>query len=221
MTFSILAHDPETGTIGGAAATGSLCVGGWVLRGRLDAGMSASQGASPSTLWGEQVLAAMQGGADASAAVKEVTGADAGQGFRQLAALDLDGRTGAFTGETNTPEMGSAMFGTGVVSGNMLAGLEVLDGMVEAFESTTGGLDQRLLAALRAAEKAGGDSRGLLSAALLVLHPDHAPLTLRVDHHPGDPIGALTDLHKRATTGDYAYWAEKVPVVNDPERGLD
>ena len=87
--------------------------------------------------------------------------------------------------------------------------------------STPGSSMDDLLAALRAAEKAGGDSRGLLSAALLVLHPDHAPLTLRVDHHPDDPIGALSDLHKRATTGEYAYWAEKVPVVNDRERGLD
>ena len=48
MTFSILARDPTTGAIGGAAATGSLCVGGWVLRGDLAAGMSASQGAAPS-----------------------------------------------------------------------------------------------------------------------------------------------------------------------------
>jgi len=221
MTFSILAHDPETGAIGGAAATGSLCVGGWVLRGHLSAGMSASQGASPSTLWGEEVLAEMRDGKEAAAAVRSVTGADGGKGYRQLAALDLEGRTGAFTGDLNTPEMGSAAFGTGVVSGNMLAGLDVLDGMVQAFEGATGGLDLRLLAALRAAEGAGGDSRGLLSAALLVLHPDHAPLTLRVDHHADDPIGALTDLHARATTGEYAYWAEKVPVKNDRERGLD
>ncbi|MEQ8896056.1 MAG: DUF1028 domain-containing protein [Roseovarius sp.] len=221
MTFSILAHDPETGAIGGAAATGSLCVGGWVLRGHLSSGMSASQGASPSTLWGEEVLAAMRGGKDASIAVEDVTRADGGKGYRQLAALDLKGGTGAFTGDLNTPEMGSTTFGTGVVSGNMLAGLDVLDAMVRAFEDASGGLDLRLLAALRAAEVAGGDSRGLLSAALLVLHPDRAPLTLRVDHHPGDPIGALTELHGRATGGEYAYWAEKVPVKNDPERGLD
>lgn len=221
MTFSILARDPGTGAIGGAAATGSLCVGGWVLRGHLDAGMSASQGASPSTLWGEDVLAAMRGGAEAAAAVKAVTGADAGKAYRQLAALDLTGGTGAFTGDGNTPEMGSATFGAGVVSGNMLTGLDVLDGMVRAFENASGGLDRRLLAALRGAETAGGDSRGLLSAALLVLHPDQAPLTLRVDYHDGDPIGALADLHGRATTGEYAYWAGKVPVLNDRERGLD
>ena len=47
MTFSILARDPDSGLIGGAAATGSLCVGGWVLRGRAGVGLSASQGASP------------------------------------------------------------------------------------------------------------------------------------------------------------------------------
>ena len=56
MTYSILARDPETGAFGGAAATGSLCVGGWVLRGRAGVGISASQGASPSTLWGEEAL---------------------------------------------------------------------------------------------------------------------------------------------------------------------
>lgn len=221
MTFSILVRDRETGAIGGAAATGSLCVGGWVLRGNLLAGMSASQGASPSTLWGEDVLAAMQGGADAATAVEEITQADAGRAYRQLAALDLEGGTGAFTGKKNTPEMGSHAFSGGIASGNMLAGLGVLEKMAGAFQAASGALSERLLAALRAAESAGGDSRGLFSAALLVLHPDRAPLTLRVDYHPDNPIGALTDLHGRATTGDYAYWARKVPVLNDRDRGLD
>lgn len=72
MTFSILAQDPESGRMGGAAATGSLCVGGWVLRGDIRAGMSACQGAAPSTFWGEDVLAAMRRGATAPVAVAEV-----------------------------------------------------------------------------------------------------------------------------------------------------
>ncbi|WP_377071008.1 DUF1028 domain-containing protein [Roseovarius ramblicola] len=220
MTFSILARDRETGAIGGAAATGSLCVGGWVLRGNLSAGMSASQGASPSTIWGEDVLEVMQG-TDAATAVARITQADSGRACRQLAALDLDGGTGAFTGDRNTPEMGSHVFDDGIASGNMLTGLDVLDAMTGTFRSASGTLGTRLIAALRAAETAGGDSRGLLSAALLVLHPDCAPLTLRVDHHPDDPIGALADLHGRATTGDYACWARKVPVLTAPERGFD
>ncbi|WP_306115321.1 MULTISPECIES: DUF1028 domain-containing protein [unclassified Roseovarius] len=221
MTFSILAHDPETGAIGGAAATGSLCVGGWVLRGDLDAGMSASQGAAPSTFWGEDVLAAMRDGKDAVQAVDAVTAPDEGRDHRQLAALDLNGQTAAFTGASNEPEKGSRRFRFGIVSGNMLTQASVLDAMVDGFETAQGDFDHRLLAALQAAALEGGDFRGLLSAALLVLHPDKPPLTLRIDHHPDDPVGALAALHKTATSGAYAKWAEQVPVLNDRERVLD
>ena len=66
MTFSLLVHDRATGTFGGAAATGSLCVGGWVLRGTVDSGLSASQGTAPSTFWGEDALTAMRGGESAA-----------------------------------------------------------------------------------------------------------------------------------------------------------
>ena len=86
MTFSILAIDRKTGTIGGAAATGSLCVGGWVLRGDPRSGMSASQGAAPSTFWGEDVLFRMAAGETARTAVGAVTASDSGRAFRQLAA---------------------------------------------------------------------------------------------------------------------------------------
>ncbi|WP_226781472.1 DUF1028 domain-containing protein [Oceaniglobus trochenteri] len=221
MTFSILAQDPETGAIGGAAATGSLCVGGWVLRGRLDAGMSASQGAAPSTFWGEDVLTGMAKGETAGDAVARITGADAGRAERQLSALDLVGGGAAFDGTQNTPEINSRVFENGVAAGNMLARRQVIDAMVRAFKAAEGSFAARLIAALRGAERAGSDSRGLLSAALLVLHPDSAPLTLRIDHHASDPIGALSDLHRRATTGDYAGWATQVPTLNDPQRGLD
>ncbi|WP_137700367.1 DUF1028 domain-containing protein [Marimonas lutisalis] len=221
MTFSILAKDPETGAIGGAAATGSLCVGGWVLRGDLAAGMSASQGAAPSTFWGEEVLAGMRGGERAAAAVARVTQADPGRAYRQLSALDLDGGTGAFTGEKNEPARGSQAFAGGIVAGNMLASTDVLVRMVAGYEADDGAFDRRLLAALRAAEAAGGDFRGLMSAALLVLHPERPPLTLRVDFHESDPIGALEALHGRATSGDYADWARQVPVASDRTRVLD
>src|SRR6056297_2064618 len=125
MTFSILARDPDTGAIGGAAATGSLCVGGWVLRGDLDAGMSASQGAAPSTFWGEDVLRAMRGGAGAATAVEAVTAADAGRDWRQLAALDLSGATAAFTGSRNDCARGSHTFDGGIAAGNVLSDMSV------------------------------------------------------------------------------------------------
>lgn len=221
MTFSILARDPASGAIGGAAATGSLCVGGWVLRGALGAGMSASQGAAPSTFWGEDVLAAMAAGETAQAAVARVSAGDAGRAQRQLSALGETGPGAAFTGAENGPEMGSRAFEAGIAAGNLLSSLDVLDALVAGFDTAGGAFSARLIAALAAAEAAGGDSRGLNSAALLVLHPDHAPLTLRVDYHETDPVGALATLHARATSGAYADWARQVPCANDRERGLD
>ena len=91
----------------------------------------------------------------------------------------------------------------------------------DGFLSTGGAFGARLISALRAGEAAGSDSRGLLSAALLVLHPESAPLTLRIDHHETDPIGALDGLYRRATSGDYADWARQVPTRANPERVLD
>jgi uncharacterized Ntn-hydrolase superfamily protein len=183
--------------------------------------MSASQGAAPSTFWGEDVLAEMRKGTGAAQAVERITQADAGRAFRQLSALDLRGQTGAFTGASNEPERGHLGFAGGVAAGNMLTGASVLDAMADQFATSAGALEDRLLAALRTAAQQGGDFRGLLSAALLVLHPDRPPLTLRIDHHQSDPVGALEALQRRATTGDYAIWAKQVPVATDRERVLD
>lgn len=221
MTFSVLALDKETGAIGGAAATGSLCVGGWVLRGDLSAGLSASQGASPSTFWGEEALAKMRAGLDPEEAVDHVTHRDSGRAYRQLTALDLKGQSGAYTGDQNEDIKGSLAFPKGIASGNMLGSAAVLDAMAEAISTPGQIFERRLIAALKAAHRAGSDFRGLLSAAMLVLHPDRPPLTLRVDHHAEDPIGALEDLHQLATSGDYAEWAVQVPVASDKERILD
>ena len=221
MTFSILARDPETGAIGGAAATGSLCVGGWVLRGDLRAGMSASQGAAPSTFWGEEVLQHMRNGSRPDEAVKQVTCRDQGRAYRQLAAMDLAGNTAAFTGEENQDIKGSLGFPGGIAAGNMLGRDSVLSAMADAFTASDRVFERRLLAALMAAHDAGGDFRGLLSAALLVLHPDRPPLTLRIDYHADDPIGALEQLYQKTTSGDYADWVRQVPITTDKERTLD
>ncbi|MGR3803386.1 DUF1028 domain-containing protein [Marinibacterium profundimaris] len=221
MTFSLLAKDSDSGALGGVAATGSLCVGGWVLRGRLGAGMSASQGAAPSTFWGEDVLDMMADGLDAGTAVTRVTGPDTGRDWRQLSALDTSGRASAFTGVSNTPLMHSRAFEGGVAAGNMLASMDVVEALADTYLAGQDGFARRLLSALRAAQMAGSDMRGLYSAALLILHPDQAPLTLRVDFHESDPIGALEALYERATTGEYGDWARQVPCRSDPMRVLD
>lgn len=217
MTISILAYDANSGAYGGAATTGSLCVGGWVLRGDPESGLSAAQGSLPSTLWGNEVLTLMRGGTAAAEAVRKVVDADIGRDERQLAALDPAGRTGVFTGANSIAAAGGRTDGPVVVAGNLLASETVLDACLTGFQRAEGGLDRRLLAALAAAAEAGGDSRGLLSAALLVVGAERPPLSLRVDYAQA-PLQALNDLHRRATSGDYARWTTHVPTLRDPQR---
>lgn len=218
MTISILAIDEKTGRMGGAAATGSLCVGGWVLRGRADSGMSASQGTAPSTLWGEDVLLRMTGGMGAAEAVAAVTGADAGRAHRQLAALDTKGGTGAFTGAESVAHAGALEQPGVVVAGNMLAGPEVIEAALDGYRAAAAmPFPERLMGALGAAAAAGGDARGLLSAALLVVGRDMAPLTLRIDHSV-NPLAALADLYLVSQSDPYHGWTRVVPVLDDPHR---
>ncbi len=220
MTFSILALDEDTGRIGGAAATGSLCVGGWVLRGDSRYGMSASQGTAPSTLWGEDVLTAMAGGLDAAEAVARITGPDTGRAHRQLAALDLRGGVAAFTGDRSVEFAGSVDAAGVIIAGNMLSGKAVLGAAMKGFQSCDAPFPERLLAALVAGDAAGSDSRGLLSAALLVLGDDIPPLSLRVDLSK-NPLKRLRKLYRRSQSPPYADWLDHVPTRDDPQRSLE
>lgn len=217
MTISILAFDEKTGTYGGAATTGSLCVGGWVLRGGVESGLSASQGSLPSTMWGEGVLALMRSGLDAETAVTRTVEKDAGRDERQLSALDPSGGTGAFTGANSIAAAGTRTARHVIVAGNLLFSENVLNACLEGFMTAQGTIDERLMMALDSAALAGGDSRGLQSAALLVVSRNRPPLSLRVDYSVA-PLDQLAELHDRATTGDYARWTEHVPTHEEPER---
>ena len=217
MTYSILAYDQKTGTYAGAAAAGNLCVGGWVLRGDPESGLSASQGASPSTLWGTGVLDLTRSGRTASGAVETVIRADEGRPHRQLAALARDGSVAAFTGHDNVPCAGSVSGSHVIVAGNTLASEAVLTAVLERFQTTEGEMPARLMAALVAGQEAGGDSRGLLSAALLVVSRHAAPLSLRIDHSD-DPLTALAALYDRTQADPYRSWARLVPTLDQPHR---
>ena len=217
MTFSLLAFDGGSGTWGGVAATGNLCVGGWVLRGRADAGISAAQGHTPSTLWGEEVLARQSKGQTAADAVAAVVSADPGSGFRQLASIDLNGGCGVHSGAKNLSFCGHLQGDGFVAAGNILTGRGVLTAMADAFQTAAGSLPARLLAALAAGEAAGGDDRGTMSAALMHVGPAMAPLDLRVDLSP-NPVDDLRALHARTEAEDYRSWVRTVPVATDPFR---
>ena len=169
MTFSILTYDRESGVYGAAAATGSLCVGGWVLRGDIESGLVASQGTAPSTFWRDDALRRMYDGISARDALTALTVDDNGRGHRQMTALDRAGGTHGFTGADSIAYAGHSCGPGLAIAGNMLTGAEVLDAMRQAAEASHDTMLDRLFAALDAAEGAGGDARGLQSAALLVL----------------------------------------------------
>jgi uncharacterized Ntn-hydrolase superfamily protein len=168
-------------------------------------------------MWGTDVLALMRGGETADSAVQRIVEGDAGRDERQLCALDPKGGTGAFTGANSIVAAGARSARHVVVAGNLLASERVLDACLDGFKSAEGSLDARLLKALAAAARAGGDARGLLSAALLVVARERPPLSLRIDYSE-TPLEALAELHKRATNGDYARWTAHVPTLQEPER---
>ncbi|WP_377511657.1 DUF1028 domain-containing protein [Octadecabacter sp. R77987] len=216
MTFSILTYDEKTGVYAGAAATGSLCVGGWVLRGDIESGLCASQGTAPSTFWRDDALRKMYGGATAASVVSDLTQSDSGADHRQLAVLDRNGGTAGMTGANSVPFADTIAAPNQIVAGNMIASRDVLMALLDTFRATSGRPDTRLIAALRAAETAGSDVRGLQSAALLVLSPDAPPLDLRIDHSDA-PLDDLAALAARAAKSPYADWLAVAPVLLDRE----
>lgn len=217
MTYSILVRDPATGIFGGAAATGNLCVGGWVLRGDPRIGLSASQGKTPSTLWGEDVLVAMGDGLCAQDAVDVIVNADGGRTGRQLLALDRHGSCGHFTGGENVPYMAHIVTPDSVVAGNMLADPAVIRACHRGYLESAGPLPRRLLKAMKAAAIAGGDMRGLMSAAILTLGENAPPIDLRVDHSLS-PLEDLEHLVSLTEAADYMSWRETLPTRSNPFR---
>lgn len=221
MTLSILALDRATGAIGGAAATGNLAVGAWVLRAAAGSGAVATQGHSVSPLWGDECLERLRRGERADAIVEAVSAADAGRHLRQLGVLDRHGGTAAWTGERNTPARGHRTGEGHVIVGNWLGSAAVLDAMDIAFrrgaDEPRAALDERLLDVLAAGIDAGGDSRGIRSAALRVVRRDAPPLDLRVDYDE-QPLTRLRELHARATSEPYAGSMRCVPTLDEPFR---
>ena len=129
--------------------------------------------------------------------VERLTSADAGRDNRQLHVVDRDGRFAAYTGAACFDWCGHAIRASFSIAGNMLAGPAVLADTIAAYEAAPAvPLAQRLIAAMRAGEAAGGDKRGKQSAALLIHDGEDYPLyDLRVDDH-ADPLAELARLHE-------------------------
>ncbi|HVF52959.1 MAG TPA: DUF1028 domain-containing protein [Actinomycetota bacterium] len=207
MTFSICAFDdrvPDAPEWGVAVASKFLAVGGVVPWARAEVGAVATQ-AFANVTYGPRGLDLLASGASAEDVVSALTSADEGRADRQVGIVDARGRAASFTGESCFAWAGGRTGKGYCCQGNILTGADVVDAMAAAFESSEAPLPQRLLAALEAGDRAGGDSRGRQSAALLVVRAggDYVSDTdvavdLRVDDHtePIPELDRLLGLHE-------------------------
>ena len=173
-TFSILGFDPETGEVGGAVQSRVFTLTG-VLTADADAGVVATQ-AIVDVSYGPKGIALLKAGLTPDAIIKAIWDSDPDpvpeqwtkQG-RQFAVINLKGETATFTGPKATTWAGGKQGKYCTAQGNILAGPAVVENMVKAFEETKGHLSLRLMAALDAGQAAGGDTRGMQAASMVIV----------------------------------------------------
>jgi uncharacterized Ntn-hydrolase superfamily protein len=198
-TYSIAAHDPENGDLGVVVQSKFLAVGAVVPWARAGIGAVATQ-ALCNTTYGPDGLRLLEDGATAQEALDRLIAADDGREHRQLGIVDAQGNGATYTG-TSCHAWAGGRAGAGYAAqGNILVSRATVDALAETFETTSGSLVERLIAALAAGQAAGGDSRGMQSAAILVVreHGGYSGfndryIDLRVDDHPS-PIEELRRL---------------------------
>jgi len=200
-TYSIVAHDPSTGDLGVAVQSRYFSVGPVVPWAEADVGAVATQ-AFVNVSYGPRGLQLLKEGLTVEEVIEKLTGEDEGKEFRQLGIVDAKGNAAAYTGTKCLEWAGSKVGKCYSTQGNILTGEEVVEKIAEKFESTKGDLAGRLVAALEAGEKAGGDARGRQSAALLVVRKNAGrggygdkSIELRVEDN-SDPVAELKRLLK-------------------------
>lgn len=195
-TFSVVGYDPDTKEWGVAVASKFLAVGSVVPWVEAGAGAVATQSFANVT-YGPKGLELMRKGKAAEEAIKALTDDDEGRDQRQVGMVDAKGEAATFTGKKCLAWAGGKTGKHFACQGNILAGPEVVDAMAKAFEETKGPLAWRLMTALEAGDKAGGDKRGKQSAAVYVAKAkggyarlNDRYIDFRVDDHK-EPIPEL------------------------------
>ena len=202
-TFSIVAYNADAKEWGVATQSKFLAVGSAVPWAQAGAGAVATQSYA-NTSFGPKGLALMASGLSARETLDRLLTGDEGREHRQVGIVDAQGNAATFTGKECLAWAGGLTGKGCAVQGNILVGDATVTALAEAFEKARGELADRLVAALAAGQKAGGDRRGQQSAALLVVRQkggyagfNDRYIDLRVDDHPR-PIKRLTqilDLH--------------------------
>ncbi len=166
-TFSIVAYDSSNGDLGVAVQSKAFAVGSRVPYAKAGVGAVATQAATNPS-FGPRGLALLESGLPPQQVIDSLLKADERPAVRQLAVINADGQAAVHTGDSCMAWKGSRTGSSYSCQGNLLVGQAVVDSMGTAFESTSGELAERLMAALEAGQRAGGDSRGMQSAALVV-----------------------------------------------------
>ncbi len=200
-TYSIVARDPATGQLGVAVQSHWFSVGALVPWAEAGVGAVATQSFVDAS-YGPLGLALLKAGRSAPDALKGLLAADAGREVRQVAMIDAAGRVAAHTGTSCVEAAGHHVGKDYSVQANMMRNATVWPAMAKAFEASKGDLAERMLAALDAAEAAGGDIRGKQSAALVVVSgtPTGRPWQDRVfDLRVEDSPAPLPELRRLVT----------------------
>ncbi|GAA4619960.1 DUF1028 domain-containing protein [Saccharopolyspora hordei] len=218
-TFSIAAHDVAAGCAGIAISTRMPAIGSLAVHVHAGSGAVATQ-ALINPLLGVDGLELLRT-RSADETLRELLASDPGAESRQVIVVDRCGRAAAHTGAETHPWRGHRVGQGYAVAGNTLVDGRTVDAMAERFEATAGEpLDERLLAALEAGQRAGGDRRGKQSAALHVnAGAPHPYLDLRVDDHP-DPVAELRRVHEVAKR-ELLPFVAALPTRENPLGGFD
>lgn len=230
MTYSIVAKCKETGYFGAAVSSCFPGIGAYSPTIKANIGIIASQGWVNPTL-GPIGMQYLEKGKTANETLNALLMKDPGRELRQLIVMDHFGNSSVYTGEENDDAKGHIIGDQFAVQGNILTGLDVLHAIAETFESTKGNLQERLLAAMLAGDKIGGDARGKQAAAIKVVAEDGYPFVdFRVDDAP-EPVRDLYDIYmknKHVLIDRYYDWVNSVktgiklseqPLTTEEERG--
>src|SRR5215831_7366119 len=222
-TFSIVAIDPQNGDMGVAVASRYFSVGSVVPWALADVGAVATQ-ANVNVGYGPQAIDLLRQGLTAPEVLKKLLADDKfpGKDGRQVAIVDAKGNVAAYTGPNAPNWAGDRQGKTWSAQGNILVGAQVPEAMGRAFEATQGELAEKLFAALKAGDDAGGDSRGKQSASLLVVRKgggrninNDRYIYINVDDSP-QPIPELRRLLDLNLGLLYQEKVGKLLTANDP-----
>lgn len=187
-TYSIIARDPETGLLGLGVQSRALSIGNRVVTAKGGVAIVAHQSSS-NPMYGKLIIDGIERGMTPQQALEFALRADKEPNRRQVSVIDIKGRSASWTSQTIPDWKGHRCTDTYCVQGNTIASEEVINAMAKAYETSKGPMAERLLAALDAAEAAGGDRRGMQGAMLKVVKPlvradfDDTLLDIRVDDH--------------------------------------